>query len=128
MQNANLRDGGAIIDVLHDLYAPQVIGEDPLQSEALWQKMRRLNRHAYNLSDGIAGSIDVAAWDIRGKAAGMPIAVMLGLARDRIPAYATARTIEPKPEDVARCPIGLAAFVEFPQVDVIDMLRARLRL
>ena len=100
MQNANLRDGGAIIDVLHDLYAPQVIGEDPLQSEALWQKMRRLNRHAYNLSDGIAGSIDVAVWDIRGKAAGMPIAVMLGLARDRIPAYATARTIEPKPEDV----------------------------
>lgn len=100
MQNANLRDGGAIVDVLHDMYAPQVIGEDPLQSEALWQKMRRLNRHAYNLSDGIAGAIDVAVWDIRGKAAGLPIAVMLGLARDRIPAYATARTIEPTPEDV----------------------------
>jgi CRP-like cAMP-binding protein/multidrug efflux pump subunit AcrA (membrane-fusion protein) len=36
--------------------------------------------------------------------------------------------LEPTPEDVAACPIGLSAFVEFPQVDGIDMLRARLRL
>jgi CRP/FNR family cyclic AMP-dependent transcriptional regulator len=36
--------------------------------------------------------------------------------------------LEPRPEDIATCPIGLSAFVEFPQVDVIDMLRARLRL
>jgi L-alanine-DL-glutamate epimerase-like enolase superfamily enzyme len=97
MQNANLRDGGAMTDVLHDLYAPQVIGEDPIASEALWHKLRRLNRHAYNLSDGIAGAIDVAVWDIRGKVAGLPIASMLGLARDKIPAYATARNIEPTP-------------------------------
>ena len=83
--------------VLHDLYAPQVIGEDPLASEALWHKLRRLNRHAYNLSDGIAGAIDVAIWDIRGKVVGLPIAKMLGLAREKIPAYATARNIEPTP-------------------------------
>ena len=100
MQNANVRDGAAITDVLHDLYAPQVIGEDPIASEALWHKLRRLNRHAYNLSDGIAGAIDVAVWDIRGKVAGLPIASMLGLAREKIPAYATARNIEPTPEDV----------------------------
>lgn len=36
--------------------------------------------------------------------------------------------LEPTPEDIAACPIGLSAFVEFPQVDPIDMLRARLRL
>ena len=36
--------------------------------------------------------------------------------------------LEPTPEDVAACPIGLSAFVEFPQVDLIDMLRAHLRL
>lgn len=99
-QNANVRDGGAMIHVLHDLYAPHLIGQDPLHVEAIWQQLRRLNRHAYNLSDSMAGAIDVALWDIRGKAAGMPIAVMLGLARDRIPAYATARNIEPTPEDV----------------------------
>jgi multidrug efflux pump subunit AcrA (membrane-fusion protein) len=36
--------------------------------------------------------------------------------------------LEPTPEDITACPIGLSAFVEFPQVDIIDMLRARLRL
>lgn len=99
-QNANLRDGGAMVHVLHALYAPQLIGEDPLEVERLWHKLRRLNRHAYNLSDGMAGAIDVALWDIRGKVAGMPIATMLGTARKRIGAYATARTIEPTPEAV----------------------------
>jgi L-alanine-DL-glutamate epimerase-like enolase superfamily enzyme len=100
MQNSNLEDGAAMGDVLHAVYAPQLIGDDPLQGEALWQKLRRLNRHAYNLSDGVAGSIDVALWDIRGKVANMPIAVMLGLAREKVPAYATARTQNPTPEMV----------------------------
>lgn len=99
-QNANLRDGGAMVHVLHGLYAPQLIGEDPLEVERLWHKLRRLNRHAYNLSDGMAGAIDVALWDIRGKVAGMPIATMLGTARKWIGAYATARNIEPTPEAV----------------------------
>ena len=36
--------------------------------------------------------------------------------------------LEPTPEDIATCPIGLSAFVDFPQIDVTDMLRARLRL
>ena len=34
----------------------------------------------------------------------------------------------PTPEDIAKCRVGLSAFVEFPQVDSIDMLRSRLRL
>ena len=100
MQNSNLEDGGKMADVLHAVYAPQLIGDDPLAGEALWHKIRRLNRHAYNLSDGVAGSIDVALWDIRGKVANLPIAVMLGLAREKIPAYATARSIRPRPETV----------------------------
>ncbi len=100
MQNANLRDGAAMAPVLHDLYAPQLIGEDPLESERLWHKLRRLNRHAYNLSDSVAGAIDVALWDIRGKVANMPIASLLGLARTKIGAYATARNVDPTPEDV----------------------------
>ena len=100
MQNSNLQDGGVMGDVLHRVYAPQLIGEDPLQIEGLWHKLRRLNRHAYNLSDGVAGSIDVALWDIAGKVANQPIAVLLGLARTRVPAYATARSIRPVPETV----------------------------
>ena len=100
MQNANLRDGAAMAQVVHDLYAPQLIGENPLETERLWHKLRRLNRHAYNLSDSVAGAIDVAFWDIRGKVANMPIASLLGLARTKVGAYATARNIDPTPEDV----------------------------
>jgi biotin carboxyl carrier protein len=36
--------------------------------------------------------------------------------------------LEPTPEDVENCPIGVAAWVDFPEVDFIDELRARLRL
>src|SRR3954453_666839 len=100
MENSNLQDGGVMGDVLHRVYAPQLLGEDPLQIEGLWHKLRRLNRHAYNLSDGVAGSIDVALWDIAGKKANQPIAVLLGLAREKVPAYATARSIRPTPETV----------------------------
>jgi L-alanine-DL-glutamate epimerase-like enolase superfamily enzyme len=100
MQNSNLGDGAEMGNVLHRVYAPQLIGENPLAIEGLWHKIRRLNRHAYNLSDGVAGCIDVALWDIAGKVANLPIAKLLGLAREKIPAYATARSIRPKPETV----------------------------
>ena len=100
MQNSNLPDGAAMGTVLHDVYASQLIGEDPMEIERLWHKIRRLNRHAYNLSDGVAGSIDVALWDIAGKVAGLPIAKMLGLARTKVGCYATARTQNPTPEQV----------------------------
>ncbi|HVA88081.1 MAG TPA: enolase C-terminal domain-like protein [Candidatus Saccharimonadales bacterium] len=100
MQYGGMGDGESIGHTLHEIYAPQLIGEDPLRGEAIWQKLRRLNRHLYNLTDAIAGTIDVGLWDIRGKVANQPIAVLLGLARDRVACYATARTINPSPEQV----------------------------
>ena len=81
-------------------YVPKLIGKDPRNVEAIWQGLRRTNRHMYNVTDAIMGAIDVALWDLRGKALGVPIAELLGLARTRIPTYATARTWDPSPEDV----------------------------
>ncbi len=49
-------------------------------------KLRRVNRHAYNLSDGIAGVDRRRALGHRGKVAGLPIATLLGLAREKMPA------------------------------------------
>ncbi|HZA67602.1 MAG TPA: HlyD family efflux transporter periplasmic adaptor subunit, partial [Geminicoccaceae bacterium] len=37
-------------------------------------------------------------------------------------------SLEPTPEDAKDCPIGVAAWVDFPEIDTIDELRARLRL
>jgi hypothetical protein len=37
-------------------------------------------------------------------------------------------SLEHTPEDAEDCPIGVAAWVDFPEIDLIDELRARLRL
>lgn len=57
-----------------------LIGEDPFQTEYLWQKMFRNNiylGHSGILLHAISG-IDMALWDIKGKKLGMPIWKLLG--------------------------------------------------
>ena len=57
-----------------------LIGEDPFQTEYLWHKMYRAN--IYSGRRGIAihamSGIDLALWDIKGKALGMPVWKLLG--------------------------------------------------
>ena len=54
--------------------APQLIGEDPTQIERLNRTMdRALKGHPY-----VKSAIDIAAWDILGQAAGMPVCELLG--------------------------------------------------
>lgn len=82
---------------------PLVVGKDPRQIESLWESM-------YNAGLGYKGGpvtmsalsgIDMALWDIAGKAAGQPVHQMLGGAyRDRVRMYratggAPPHTIEP---------------------------------
>ena len=100
MQYGGLGEGRAIGHLLHEAYAIDVIGRDPRSIEAIWQDLRRKERHMYNTSDATVGAIDIALWDLRGKMLGQPIATLLGLARERVPCYATARTIDPAPDDV----------------------------
>jgi L-alanine-DL-glutamate epimerase-like enolase superfamily enzyme len=57
-----------------------LIGEDPFRTEYLWHKMYRAN--IYSGRRGIAihamSGIDLALWDIKGKALGLPIWRILG--------------------------------------------------
>ncbi len=57
-----------------------VLGEDPLRTEYLWDKMYRQN--IYSGRRGIAihamSGIDMALWDIKGKALGIPVWKLLG--------------------------------------------------
>jgi len=69
-----------------------LIGEDPLDIERLWQKMYR--GLIYFGRRGIAihaiSGLDIALWDIKGKALGKPVCELLGTAvRDRVRAYAS---------------------------------------
>ena len=57
-----------------------VIGEDPFETEYLWAKMYRANIYAGRRGIGIhaMSGIDMALWDIKGKALGLPIWKLLG--------------------------------------------------
>jgi len=71
------------------VFAHLVIGTDPTAVEARWQELRDKTRGTYPLSDSIVCLLDVAFWDILGKAAGRPIVDLLGRYRDAVPAYAS---------------------------------------
>jgi L-alanine-DL-glutamate epimerase-like enolase superfamily enzyme len=76
---------------------PLVLGQDPLDRERLWQALWQRNR-ATTLR--AIGAVDVALWDLGGKAAGMPIHRLLGSYRERAPAYASSAVL-PSPEAYA---------------------------
>jgi len=77
-----------------------LIGQDPLQPEAIWQKLYSGSKMTGRRGAVICamGAIDMALWDIRGRALGQPIYQLLGgAARPAIVPYAsllpTGRTL-----------------------------------
>ncbi|MFT8244941.1 enolase C-terminal domain-like protein [Roseomonas sp. BN140053] len=66
---------------------PLVMGENPLDRELLYRRMWGRNRAA---SVRAVGAMDVALWDLAGKAAGMPVHQLIGTFRRSLPAYASS--------------------------------------
>ena len=69
-----------------------LIGENPLETERLWQKMYRRTMYFGRSSVTITAmaAIDMALWDLKGKLYGQPIHRLLGgKQHDRIKAYAS---------------------------------------
>ena len=68
-----------------------IIGDDPLCTEAVGRKLRRAAGSAgYGGLFTLAFSaIDIALWDIKGKALGQSLASLLGGLRERVPTYAS---------------------------------------
>jgi L-alanine-DL-glutamate epimerase-like enolase superfamily enzyme len=89
MDYGPLGQGRGSAYAVHDIFYHDLVGHDPLHHEAIWQKLRRKQRHLYNFTETIWSNLDVALWDIKGKVAGLPIAVLLGQYRDRVPLYST---------------------------------------
>jgi L-alanine-DL-glutamate epimerase-like enolase superfamily enzyme len=81
------REGRGLGYLLRDAVRERVIGKDPLAVEARWQELMAYTRGLYPLSDSLVAQLDIAFWDIAGKAAGMPIGRLLGLYREAMPAY-----------------------------------------
>jgi galactonate dehydratase len=82
---------------IHDL-KPILLGEDPAHIERLWQRMQvSIMGHGMlgTVGAGAMTGIDMALWDIKGKALGVPVWNLLGgKMRDRIRIYTHANTPE----------------------------------
>src|SRR5947209_6572828 len=77
--------------IVEDHLRPLLVGEMVLDTERLWDKMYALTRWYGRKGVAVSalGGIDVACWDIRGKAEGKPIHRLLGAERSAVPAYAS---------------------------------------
>jgi D-galactarolactone cycloisomerase len=71
--------------------APHLVGRDPTEVEELWNLMYGLTRWYGRKGVAVSalGGVDIALWDLRGKAAGKPVHELLGAERDWAPAYAS---------------------------------------
>lgn len=81
---------------------PFLVGEDPTEVEALWDLMYRITRWYGRKGTAISalGAVDMALWDLRGKARGMSVAALLGADRNEVPAYASALLWKDDPEQL----------------------------
>ncbi len=73
--------------------AQVVLGEDPFETERLWYKMYRANIYGGRRGVGVhaMSGIDLALWDIKGKALGLPVWKLLGGGfHDKIRCYASS--------------------------------------
>src|SRR5438477_5271485 len=96
--------GGALTGALRgavDGLARLVVGDDPTQTEAIAAKLRRASGSAgpggiFTLA---LSAIDLACWDLKGKAVGQSVCELLGGLRDRVPTYASGCLVRPFPVD-----------------------------
>lgn len=91
------KGGRRIAEEIAAVIKPELIGEDPINREYLFHKIRQADRFGGHLPITAHGPIDVALWDIAAKKADLPIYQLAGGYRDRIMAYATGGR-SPDPE------------------------------
>ncbi len=75
-----------------DFLGPLLIGHDPRDTESLWHTMfaRSIDYGQKGLMLAAISALDIACWDIKAKAAGLPLYRLLGAAQtDSIRCYAT---------------------------------------
>lgn len=115
------------------LLAPAVIGMDPRQTEVIYEKMERTLKGRYYAK----AAIDIACWDLLGKATGLSIGDLLGgVQRTRIPLYAPISMGTPdangnwtqyKAAAIVSALDGLKIFIEQPCATAEECARVRSR-
>jgi len=112
------------LSLLIEAMAQSLIDGDPIDSEAIYAKLYApvLGAEPAGLELRAASAVDVAVWDLRGKALGQPLHRLMGGFRPRVPISANWGLMPgPSPDKIARhverllargfrvlkCPVGL---------------------
>jgi L-alanine-DL-glutamate epimerase-like enolase superfamily enzyme len=95
-------EGGAP-DVMEQC-AGLLIGQDPFRTDRLWQSMFRSYFYPAGREKVHAlGALDVALWDLKAKALGVPLYQLLGgQSRDYVECYSTGFPAQGTPKEVAK--------------------------
>lgn len=83
--------GPAILSLIERTLGPALLGRDAAMVEAIWRDLLFVT-HATSvgaITSLALAAVDTALWDLRCRKAGLPLAVMAGGARERIPLYTT---------------------------------------
>jgi L-rhamnonate dehydratase len=80
-----------IAQIVNGVAGPAIVGDDALAHEAIWEKLywKTMPRGQTGYAAHAVAAIDLALWDIKGKALGQPVWRLLGGARECVPVYAT---------------------------------------
>ncbi len=86
-----ISDPRAVANLTNQLVAPAVVGQNAMDHEAIWSKLywHLTPRGQTGLATHAISGVDIALWDLKGKALGVPIASLLGGARKEVPLYVT---------------------------------------
>ena len=76
--------------ILENEIKPVLMGQDPAFPKRIRADLWRALEYqgVQGVTQFAMSAVDIAVWDILGKAAGLPVYKMLGAVRDRMPAYA----------------------------------------
>ena len=83
------RSGAVSEAYLQESIGPVVLGRDPHDREAIFQKLWTIDRHEAFFPVFLPGPVDVALWDICAKEAGLPLYKYISACRDSMPVYAS---------------------------------------
>ena len=100
------RSPGAVAHHANTTLRQLILGMDAADVVGVWARIYKmqLGSHGMGAATAIAMSgIDMALWDIRGKAVGWPLYKMLGGAQRAIPAYAGGVSLGPSRPRLPRC-------------------------
>jgi L-alanine-DL-glutamate epimerase-like enolase superfamily enzyme len=77
-------------EIITNQLAPRIQGMNPFHIEAIWDRMYRFNRKPVAKGPYISamGAVDIAIWDIIGKALNKPVCEVLGVFSERVRVYA----------------------------------------